>query len=475
MSDLIYPTLDLFAYNIAEGLGENQDDIKKRRDDFLALLPENIQDILSSVFDDEQALVSPEYIELLKFAGKKEAFQEFDHYLNNYALKGYYYPVRLSDTYGLLFDCSVDEKDNPQKLSSLRYLKQQAKLIEGNLGKTWKVSGIMPNPNTDAELLAKNIYKVLISDDTAKNLTDAAYENLISKQWQYRKAGKFLNASVFEVWRMPDTWKSIEENSHILIFLYPDIQTMQEAAKFDEDWMRLLCYRNKIIWAYCEIHKIKQQLQTGFKTIRKITSILKNKSELQSLKEILENNVETHYSYVINLNYLEIQTSTIEINLHNYKEYLDYINNYIKNNSSLFGDTDLNFLENFNNIVENTYQMQAKKDYANLRPGIDILENQLNTIRGIVEIEKAERERHLENLIATVGVGVGIASIASSAASTLVKDFTQFYPIKVDKKLLPYAEPLSNLIVILAFSIVLGWLASFAVWKFWLRTKQSNK
>lgn len=34
MSDLIYPTLDLFAYNLGEGLGDNQDDLKKRRDKF---------------------------------------------------------------------------------------------------------------------------------------------------------------------------------------------------------------------------------------------------------------------------------------------------------------------------------------------------------------------------------------------------------------------------------------------------------
>jgi hypothetical protein len=479
MSDLIYPTLELFVYNLGEGLGDNQEDIKQRRDGFLANLPQTIQDVLNPAFDKESTAGNPDYIELLKLAGANAAFQEFDTSLNNYALKGYYYPVRLKDTYGLVLDCSIDEKDIPQKLNCLRYLKQQADSIQGDLGKTWIISGSLPTPNTDNETLAKNIYKALLAEEKAKNLTDVAYEALISQEWQYRKTGKFLSASVFEIWQTPQDWKSVEENRHILIFLYPNLQTMEAAAQFYEDWMRLLCYRNKIIWAYCETQQLKRQLQSGFKTIRETIPTVQKKPELPKLQGILEKNVETFSNYVINLNYLEIQRSTIEVNLQNYQEYVNGIKNYITTNASKFGDTDLNFLEYFNNIVQNKYQAQVKKDYESLLPGIAILENLLNTIRGIVEIEQAERDRRIEtqntnfqNAVAVVGVGVGTASVIASAVSPFIESITQLPSKDTNNKPLPANAWLNfglAFLISIAMGALLGWITLV-----WLRSRRHS-
>jgi hypothetical protein len=483
MSDLIYPTLDLFAYNLAEGLGDSQDDIKKRRDRFLATLPQTIQAILTPTFDKEAAAGNPEYIELLKIAGEKAAFHEFATSLNNYALKGYYYPVRLSETYGLLFDCSVDEKIKPQALSCLRYLKQEVNSIPADLGKTWIISGSLPSSNTNPEPLARNIYKNLLAEEKSKNLTDAEYEALISQGWQYRKTGKFLSASVFEVWQTPQSWKSIEENSHVLIFLYPDQKTMQDAAQFYEDWMRLLCYRNKIIWAYCKSQQLKRQLQAGFQTIRETIPLIQKKSDLQQLQAILEKNVETFSNYVINLNYLEIQRGTVEVNLHNYQEYLNSIKNYINTHAVKFGYTDLSFLEDFSNIVQNKYQPQVKKDYESLCPGIDILENQLNTIRGIVEIEQAERDRRIEtqntnfqNAVAVVGVGVGAASVAGSAVSPFIESITQLPSKQTTEQgteLLLSGNAWFNIGAAFIISILVGVLASLLTLG-WVRSRRPH-
>lgn len=472
MSELIYPTLDLFAYQLGEGLGDNQDEVKKRRDSFLKLLPQNLEKILTHIYDEELACENHEYMKLLEIAGKKTHAYDFDKYLNNYVLKGYYYPVRLNDTYGLLFDCSVDEKDIPQTLNSLRYLKQQTKPLQGSLGKTWFISGIIPNLSIDHETLAKNIYKAFMLEDKPGHLTDKTYEDLIAKQWQYRKIGKFLKASVFEVWQPPPNWKSLEDNIHVLIFIYPNKQSMGDAAKFYEDWMRLFCYRNKILWAYCETSHIRLKLKEGFRSIRETIDIINNKSELPQLKLILERNIQTYYRYIINLNYLEIQRGTIEINLYNYKEYLRYIDNYIKDNLTKFGDTDLKFLEDFSNIVQQKYITQAKKDYENLSPGVNILENQLNSIRGIVEIEQAETDRRLEtkntnfqNKVAVVGVGVATASLTTSVISPFVKDIYGLPSIKSLTYKQPVPEPIFNMLLVLVLSTVLGVIAGWITQK----------
>lgn len=262
--------------------------------------------------------------------------------------------------------------------------------------------------------------------------------------------------------------KSVEGNIHVLIFIYPNKESMENAAEFYDDWMRLFCYRNKILWAYSEIYCIKLKLKEGFRSIRETINILNNNFDLQKLKLILESNIQTYYKYVINLNYLEIQRGTIEINLYNYQEHLKYMDNYIKENLTKFGDTDLKFFEDFSVIVQQKYLIQAKKDYENLTPAVNILENQLNSIRGIVEIEQAERDRRLEtqntnfqNKIAVVGVAVATASLSTSVISPFVKDIYGLPSIKPLTYKQPFPEPIFNMLLVLVLSTILGCIAGW--------------
>src|SRR5919202_1478326 len=103
MSDIIYPTLDLFLYDLRNALGEGQDELQTNRDSFKKKLPEDLHDVLfqkDTVFEDD-------YIELLP---KIKKFKSPRHSRESGSLQGYYYPVRLNDMYGLLLDCSVENK-----------------------------------------------------------------------------------------------------------------------------------------------------------------------------------------------------------------------------------------------------------------------------------------------------------------------------------------------------------------------------
>ncbi len=155
------------------------------------------------------------------------------------------------------------------------------------------------------------------------------------------------------------------------------------------------------------------------------------------------------------------------------------IKNYITTNASKFGDTDLNFLEYFNNIVQNKYQAQVKKDYESLLPGIAILENLLNTIRGIVEIEQAERDRRIEtqntnfqNAVAVVGVGVGTASVIASAVSPFIESITQLPSKDTNNKPLPANAWLNfglAFLISIAMGALLGWITLV-----WLRSRRHS-
>ncbi|MBE9128508.1 hypothetical protein IQ258_20635 [Coleofasciculus sp. LEGE 07081] len=96
MSQLIYPNLFCFVYDIKEGLGFNKEELRDAQANFAHRLPH-----LSYVFKNDHNFET-EYHELLPTKIDKFTDQE-DGYT------GYYYPVRLNDTYGLLVACSPPE------------------------------------------------------------------------------------------------------------------------------------------------------------------------------------------------------------------------------------------------------------------------------------------------------------------------------------------------------------------------------
>ncbi|NEO99682.1 MAG: hypothetical protein F6K58_13585 [Symploca sp. SIO2E9] len=101
MNDIIYPTLDLFLYDLREGLGENVGEIADNQEGFARKLPERVR----SRIKQQDVEVEAEYVELLGYRGR----DKFDSNSQKYALKGFYYPVRIGDSYGLLLDCSVSQ------------------------------------------------------------------------------------------------------------------------------------------------------------------------------------------------------------------------------------------------------------------------------------------------------------------------------------------------------------------------------
>src|ERR671933_533505 len=113
MNDIIYPTLDLFLYDLRNALGESQDELQANRDSFKKKLPEEVYNVLfqkDTVFEDD-------YIELLP------KIKSFKTSSKPYSLEGYYYPVRLNDMYGLLLDCSEKKKTKANPAESFKELK----------------------------------------------------------------------------------------------------------------------------------------------------------------------------------------------------------------------------------------------------------------------------------------------------------------------------------------------------------------
>ncbi len=403
MNDIIYPTLDLFLYDLRNGLGESQDEINQNRAVYQKKLPESIHQTLfqkDTYFEDEYVLLTEPHI--FEISGKPYPFQ------------GYYYPVRISDVYGLLIDCSVNNETEAQSAECFKDLKieveQRINNQSATIGQTWMISGWLPqSDDRSREDIAKDCYKALMPDSNWKQDLEGQ--------------GTFLGATIFELSRYPlrrikespeapTTIQSLPENQHVIIILFPGKASADKLAEFYDHWMTLLCYRHKILWSYGQSRLLKHSLKKYFITIQQaIKSLKQAKSpglDLKKIRKILEQVKDTLTPYSIELTYLDFQSRTIDINLSNYKKRLLNIEKKAQ------GKSDLKVLEEFSELVKDKYLLQVKKDYENLEMGLRLIDSSINTLRSRVEIDQAERDRTFQNGVAIIGVGLATGSLVAS-------------------------------------------------------------
>ncbi len=379
MTKIQYPTLDLFLYNRKE----DSDKI---------------------IYDDYWKALEKKLLEN-GFTVEKDAHEESLKFKNSKArINGSYLRTNVQDdAFYLNYSCYVAKEYELSQISHFvnqqaTYLKQPGLLPnidnlepgklsqQGFFGQTWMLSGWTIPSNSQ------------ISQDQAFDI----YQNLIGKPHQYYQPGEFLGAQVYELWCGDREWEGIEQNSHVVVIFYPDQPTFKKIGeKYYTAWRDLFLYRHKIIWAYENGRELKSQLMNKYGSSLTNTTDLSKKG-LQELKEELLTNTNNLSGYVRDINDLDIQKHTVEVNSYNYDTICEH----------KFSDAD--FLESFSKIVKDKYKIQLEKDYLSLKPDLAILENLTSTIRGMVEIEQAKKDRNLSNTVAILGVGLATSQLSSA-------------------------------------------------------------
>lgn len=387
MSKIEYLTLDLLIYNLTNNSSKMQEywsELAKQ------LVKELKEKGFSSTPDDQNP-------QRLNFKDKTSSYECS------------YRQANLGDTNCLRYSCSFNQQYDVSKIEDIltkiknidvlpkignlahgkladpKYLEEK----NGYLGQTWMISDLtVSSHNSIPEAIAHQAYKALIPQGH-----------------EYQNVGEFLGATVYEMWRGKNRWDEIEKDSHMIVIFYADEYKMREASSYYNAWISLFECRHKILWAYEQGRELKLRLLDQYKKHSLVDpENLKSLSTkgLEKLKSELQKNIETVSSYVRDINDLQTQQHTVEVNERNYEKQCKKI---FPNNK---------FLEEFSNIVKDKYQVQLEKDYLGLNPGLAILENLTATIRGMVEIEQAQRDRNLNTTIAIVGIGLGTSQIASS-------------------------------------------------------------
>ena len=415
---LIYPTVDLFVYDLADGIGQNEDKISQNRAQFW----QKIYGDKISATDLEQLkqaeTETAEYIELL---GNKK-FAKFDSPLDGYA-----YPVKLGDTYAAQFDLSgkiepeEDKRFAAKEIDCLEWVKQQV-ISRVNppatIGQSWLVWGQLTADDQDVLTTAENCYSKLNIFPNAKWDRDLKAE------------GKFLDANFYELWLPPGDRGNIGQNYHVLICLFPynngqsiaDISKI--VAKLYVHLMRLFAFRNKVIWAYTQSRQLKADLKDAARTIQQIVTQLPNqvnapKVDLQELQQSLVDSLTIFSVYANYISRLEEQENTIKTNLKNYKRRLKTIGEKMGSDAEAF-----KFMASFSDFAKEKYVWQVAADNRSLSAGLRLLENAIQTIEGIIEIEKAKSDRTLNVTIAVASVGIATSGVYASTYASKI-DSTQ--------------------------------------------------
>jgi hypothetical protein len=224
-----------------------------------------------------------------------------------------------------------------------------------------------------------------------------------------------MGGELFEFWTPPQSLQSnnlqqiIEHHPHTIVWLFP-------AAKLEEidrdiipstyqDWIRLLHYRHKIFYAHYQSQLLKKQLKVANIKIQEIATSLKAENRsLHHLQYLLFDTLAEFQSYGENIQALEDQQQTIEIDRANY---------HLRCEEMIVKDANhsLQFLLEFETKYGDKYQRQITADRAHLDSSLKVLENLSHTIQGTIQIEQTKSDRTTNQMIATAGIGLAASQV----------------------------------------------------------------
>jgi len=296
------------------------------------------------------------------------------------------------------------QSDNLQWLKELKnLLHEKHKGKTGTFGQTWLFSAQLSCPMQDYENIAKNCYHALMPDNA---------------DWENNKTGQsqFLRGMLFELWYVSPDQINIDDNHNVIIIFFPNEKAAKQAADFYPDWLRLFHYHHKIMWAYSQSQALKKRLKQSAGHIQKYRENLSSSEQLSSpeiMKKRLDKAWEIYSNNINNLIMLDDQSRTIKINWHNYQKRLVVLERKVGSN--------LNCLHIFVDDVDKKYLEQVKRDYANLKPGFELLRNSIEYIRARAMVREEERQRTIMNAAAVGGIGLAAGAIVASISSQFPK------------------------------------------------------
>ncbi|MFM5979549.1 MAG: hypothetical protein ACKO9I_03240 [Sphaerospermopsis kisseleviana] len=457
------PNIHLFAFQIYKGSNLDPDTISNdvnfiwERGDTIVkeVLQQDLQ--LSKRIDVKK---QPEFtkVDILKDAQEVAVYFEGNINPNSQQdvlLKGFTYPCRISDSYGLWLNLRRPEQENNQPTEDvetdfLQYLNPKNCLVLPEhplfLGQTLLITAWVNNAKDKK-------HSQQIADECLQQIFSNQNQNLVPP---FYRQGKLFGSPIFE-YGLPNQSSQYQQ---VLIWLFTEDKTDQLFNQCYAELLDLCFYHHKVVKSYKDSRIIYQKLDENY---RKIESEVDNIPEpennqrltrkyLKSLQKQLKAFPKLSLKYTRLLLNLEDKQNTIAINADNYSHKLDQIKQTLNGES-------VEFLENFLNRNCVTFKRQIQGDLGYFQHGSQLLDQAINSIRGIVEIEQTERDRSLETTVQILGIGFGGGAIVSGVVVQHIDKINQ--PVAFISPNSPphpfYASLFLSVIATILF-IAFGWL-----------------
>ncbi|MEH2067146.1 MAG: hypothetical protein V7K47_03060 [Nostoc sp.] len=328
----------------------------------------------------------------------------------NVELNGKLGAFRLDDTYAIDLTLSCDSIDELKQLNPKELLPPQ--YIQASIGKTLFLYGKLAAPCEDDDSLEK-----LADDYVAQLMVDGI-------PLEFNSKGKLLSNLIFE-------YETLEiepsKRCHLLIWFINEYTSTEKQLKLvGSHILPLLCARHKILSAYNDYQPYNHQAKNLYSQleqhVKNFENIATNQSDqledrLEKLKKLLARVATKVVENSKHLWYMKDYETTIATNIKNYEF------NYKKLRE--LPDNNLSFVEEFIELTHNKYEAQLKIDRQYLEPEAKLLQQLIDTIRGMVAIDQVEsdrlhednakkREKKLELVITGVGTGLAFSSVSAA-------------------------------------------------------------
>lgn len=329
----------------------------------------------------------------------------------------------IDDSYVLIFDKFI--KQDPQsdqiKLKDINQfnLNQCFRDIDKDwhktfeyLGKTFIITAFL------SEDIPRENYKE-IADNCLHYIFDQDFAEIQGKFYQ---EGEIFNSRTFEYGRPK------KDQFHALVIFFCSEESNRKFEQLYWKLPNLLLYHHKIIEAYQKRAKVYPDLDDKIINIEKLISDIDNKQdrenmrlsdqELEQYKITLKELLQLGLEYSRKLRDLEFYQNTIAINSHNYQTILNVCKEETQN--------ELKFFTNYAQKEWKTLQDQIKADLNYFHQGTVILNQGIETIRGLIEVDQAKsdrireenqikRDRNLQITILAIGSGLAVGGIVATS------------------------------------------------------------
>ncbi|NEO39722.1 MAG: hypothetical protein F6J90_26690 [Moorea sp. SIOASIH] len=343
-------------------------------------------------------------------------------------------PLQIYDSYALGLNIRIPERENNQKTEDVDltvfkdFNPNQCFLpskINSSLGQILLLTAWLPQKEQQDSHLWKEI-----ADQCVQNFLGEKDKDNCPPLYQ---EGQLFDSPIFE-YGIPDKSQDYGQ-IFVWLFLGEEVngnygaRAEEHFCLFYQNFIDLFFYRQKVIRAYQISREVYSDAYQGYQEIKQIinettghrleacattqsqdkttghrleacaTTQSQDNQRSLSEAELLDFKKKLRILPKLDLNYsdwlrqLESYSLTMKINAHNYSEKLQQLQ------EKLPKDEDLSFLSVFEHKISPTYQEQIKINLSYFGHSSALLDKAISSIRGIVEIEQAERDRALEKAL----------------------------------------------------------------------------